>query len=341
MMLKSLLKDLVNNLKKPADREFTFSADERARASTELVAQLSRSDYVNFPFIVSLETQAVCNAACSFCPYSSMDRKGERMSDELIDKIISDLEQIPASLPFTILPYKVSEPFVEPRIFTICEKINARLPNAKISFISNGGALSAAKIDKLLELKNIGYLNISLNFISPEQYESVMRIPFQRTLENIDLLHSRAIETGGFHFPVRITRVSGTKAEDAAYLRWVASRYPLFQAVITNRNDWIGNCSSDDETLQVPDTACSRWFDFSITATGEVAMCCMDGNAEYSKGNVKQQSVLEIYGQGWLKDLRQNAPGRQTVGAPCNRCTYSSATRVSKSGNKGAELQAE
>ena len=92
-----------------------------------------REAYLHYPALVHIETQALCNAACNFCPYPGLERKGARMSDELIDKIVGDLAEIPRDLPFQLAPYKVSEPFVEKRLFAIMRSVNERLPNARIS----------------------------------------------------------------------------------------------------------------------------------------------------------------------------------------------------------------
>jgi sulfatase maturation enzyme AslB (radical SAM superfamily) len=52
-------------------------------------------DYMEFPALVHIETLAQCNASCTFCPYVSMERKGTRMPDSLIEKVIDDLTAIP------------------------------------------------------------------------------------------------------------------------------------------------------------------------------------------------------------------------------------------------------
>ena len=75
---------------------------------------------------------------------------------------------------------------------------------------------------------------------------------------------------------------------------------------------------------------CHRWFDFSITATGKVAMCCMDGQAEHPKGDVNEHHVLEIYNQPFLRRLREGLPSRLASGAPCDRCTCSSSSTTSR-----------
>ena len=48
------------------------------------VARLRRSDHADWPRHVHLETLAVCNAACHFCPYPTLDRKGTRLSSSVI-----------------------------------------------------------------------------------------------------------------------------------------------------------------------------------------------------------------------------------------------------------------
>lgn len=159
--------------------------------------KMRRSAYMNYPHEVTLETQAVCNAKCTFCPYSTMARQGDKMPDELIDKIIGDLEQIPRELPFVIAPFKVSDPFLDKRIFSICEKINARLPNARLRLFTNGSPLTDAIVEKVAAIKNVVHLWISLNEYEAQPYEMLMSLPFDRTIEKLDRLHQRVSQAGG------------------------------------------------------------------------------------------------------------------------------------------------
>ena len=45
------------------------------------------SPYLDYPREVTIETLALCNAACEFCPYPDLERQGTRMSDALVEKI--------------------------------------------------------------------------------------------------------------------------------------------------------------------------------------------------------------------------------------------------------------
>ena len=186
-MLKDLAKEIFRKTthRSPEIENFAespyYNEGDLARWITDKAHYL-QTEYLRYPALVHIETQAVCNAACSFCTYVDLERKGTRMPDALIEKIIEDLTEIPRSLRFQLSPYKMSDPFLEPRLFDILERVNERLPNAAVSLITNGAALTDRKIDQLLRVKNIAYLNISLNFHDPVEYESAMKMPLARTL---------------------------------------------------------------------------------------------------------------------------------------------------------------
>jgi MoaA/NifB/PqqE/SkfB family radical SAM enzyme len=288
---------------------------------TNKARHLLRNGYLDYPALVHLETQTVCNAACDFCPYPTVARKGTKMSDALIEKVIRDLEDIPSDLAFQFSPYKLSDPFIEPRLFDILATVNARLPNARISLITNGAALTARNLDRLAHVRAVGYMNVSVNTHLAEEYERVMQIPFARTLARLDELHARKRQ-GKLDLRIRLTRVSGGRATDAAFMAWSRERYPAFEPAIIPRNDWLGEVATPGSATEIPDAPCHRWFDMSITSTGIVAMCCMDGEAKYPKGNVAEEHVLEIYNRPWLRQLREQLLSRRATGAPCDRCTY-------------------
>ncbi len=325
-MLKNLVKQFARRaLGRPnAIHDFAdvtyYDESDLSRWITQKAVFLQK-DYMDYPALVHIESLAQCNASCSFCPYPTMDRKGTRMSDALIEKIIDDLTAIPPSLSFQVSPYKISDPFLEPRLFDILARVNERLPSAAVSLITNGAALTEANLLKLAKVRNVTYLTVSLNFHDPVEYQEVMGMPQARTLSRLEVLKTLHAQ-GKFDFPIRITRVSVSRAEDQGFVRWTKANYPNFEVYILPRNDWLGAVDTGNFARGVPDVPCHRWFDFSITATGKVAMCCMDGKAEYLKGDVNQHHVLEIYNQPFLRKLRETLVSRRTAGAPCDRCTY-------------------
>jgi hypothetical protein len=325
-VLKSVLKRVVSRQRGdpsavPGEDGRYYSYDHTVRWLRENAEQLSRSPYLGYPYLVHLETLATCNAACTFCPYPTLDRQGTRMPDALIEKIIGDLTAVPRAVQFTLAPYKVSEPFLDVRLPDILDLARAKLPNALVYLSSNVAALTEKKMDDLARHTNIAILTLSINSDDPEEYEAVMKIPFDRTLARLTALHERAAARR-YPFPIRITRVTAGRDADRSFMDWARAHFPAFQAMIFPRNDWIGTAVTPGAHDVVPDAPCHRWFDLSIMATGEVALCCMDGKGEYPKGDVRTQHVLEIYNQPRLVELRKTLISRRQAGDPCNRCTY-------------------
>lgn len=288
--------------------------------------------YLDYPAKVHLETIAACNASCTFCVYPAMERKGQKMPDVLIDKVIADLTAIPVDVPFVFLPYKVSDPFLESRLTSILKRVNAALPHAAIELVSNGNAMNETKLDELDDVRNIQKLVISLNYIDADRYRAQMGLDLGRTLARLDTLH-RKVAAGALAFPVHLRRVGALgDDEDQDFVRWAVQRYPAFRAEVIWSNDWLGDRTVPGAPVTpVPDMPCSRWFDFSVTVTGAVAYCCMDGNARFPKGDVNTQSVLDIYNRPELREKRRAGLSRRQGGDPCRQCNYLQAALVTKS----------
>lgn len=282
------------------------------------VLDLRRSRYLDFPRHVHLETMARCNAACDFCPSSVLKRSGARMSDDLIDKVLTDLEDMPRDLSFQVSPYKVNEPFLDVRIFDVLDDIARRLPQASIALTSNASALTDKKIARLAGRPTLGDLFISFNDHRPEVYQQVMQLPYARTLERLDALHA-AVASGSLDLRVTISRVGDGSPVDDAFRIWVAGRWSAFKVLVMQRGSWIGQV--DTPIGAVPDVGCQRWFELSITATGEVAHCCMDGQSAWPIGDVRTTHALEIYNEPGYRALRELAISRRGV-QPCGTCTF-------------------
>lgn len=292
--------------------------DQRAEYDAG-IARMRHSLYMDYPRNVHLETQARCNASCNFCPYPELNRKHSKMSDELIDKILNELTAIPREMNLQISPFKVSEPFLDVRLFDVLEKINTLLPQAKIALTSNSTPITEDKLEQLQEINNIQYLWISFNDHREAEYERVMNLPYQRTRQRLEMIHDAFME-GDVNFPVVLSRVGDGTAVDNEFVQWVSINYPLFKSSVFPRMEWIGQVQGL-EVNNVPNMGCVRWFELSITATGEVAHCCADGQAQYPIGNANDQNVLEIYNSPEYRKLRESTVSRLSV-EPCNRCTF-------------------
>ncbi len=281
------------------------------------IAELRRSRHMDYPAMVHIETFAKCNAACSFCPYPTIERQGERMSDSLFEKIIGDLCDIPRDVRLIVSPVKVNEPFLDSAIFDRMAYINEKLPTAKIALTTNASPLTRSNIDRLAGVRNLRDLWISLNDHREAEYEATMKIPYKRTMENLRRLHDM-VSNGESNIRVVLSRVGDGSPADQAFAVYAQTAFPRFKSFVGVRGSWVGRIQSN---APIPNIGCTRWFEISIMATGIVSHCCMDGNGDFPIGDVKTQHLLEIYNQPHYRSLREATVSRRDA-KPCDQCSF-------------------
>ncbi len=295
----------------------THTTQNWEHASYQLSLEQSRlGSFMDFPAHVHLETFAHCNAACEFCPSPVLTRKGTKMPMALIEKVIEDLTAIPLS--FQLSPFKVNEPFLDKRIWDVLDLCQRKLPQAHLTLTSNASPLTPQSIEKLSAIPRLKYFWISVNHHDPERYQDIMKLPFARTLSNLENLHA-ASQKGTLKTRIVLSRVGDGSADDENFESWVKTRFPNFESAIFTRGDWLGQ--AETESAAVPNVGCLRWFELSITATGTVAHCCMDGQAQFPIGDITDRHVLDVYNDPEYRRLREKTLTRSTV-SPCASCAF-------------------
>ena len=289
-----------------------------------------KKKYMEFPETVQIETHAVCNAKCKFCPYPHMNRKGEKMSSGLFDKIVSDLKTIPDDHRFSIALNHISEPLLDKRCETFIKKINDELPNASVTIITNGLLLNSENIQMLAGFSNIESIQVSLNEIDAGSHQESMGInnKFGEICTNLDLLHNR-LKSGDIGFKVFLRRVGDHTEKDVQFVSYCAERWPAFSATSRGLKTFLCQLGIDPEKndefeqltpQNVPIVGCTQWFHLVISASGKVAICCFDGQVQWPIGDVSNTNVMDIYNSEAFRNLRESCWTRLEAKKPCRAC---------------------
>lgn len=272
--------------------------------------------YLDQPYEISVETLALCNAACTFCPYPTLERKGAKLSDVMMESILEQVSEW--KHPFYFSPFKVNEPLLDKRVIPYLEQVNERAPKAMLRIFTNGSTLTTKNSLKIDALRKVQHLWISLNSVDPTDYFNLMRLEFYSTALRIDALHAMVKERMFRHLVV-LSRVADGTDEDKAFVQYCQQRWPRFLCQLIKRDGWLGYVEPQFD--KVPPTPCARWWELSITATGIASLCCMDGTGEYAVGNIHHSTLLDIYNQPTMYNRRAGLLQREGL-TPCNRCTY-------------------
>jgi hypothetical protein len=270
------------------------------------------------PAILQIETLNTCNARCTFCPVSKLKRPRGVMSDELFKKIIDDAaENVPEVA--AILPFLNGEPFLDKKIFERIAYINEKVPTAQVFLFTNGYLMTPEIVEKMQKVK-ITRLNVSLNAMTEETHQSLMGLPLQPVLDNIDYLVA--------HRPEGMTEIN------LSLIDWVGPKLEFFKAMdkypvgsgvslyhVSYKN-WAGNPNVTQPFNKFNYQPCNRVWQMFVLWDGRVNLCCMDAEGDKILGDLNKQTILEVFNSPEHKRYRKmNDTYRRNELDLCKTCT--------------------
>jgi len=276
---------------------------------------MARRTFDDYPRLVSIETTSRCNAECPFCPYNAKQRDKMNMSQDLFIKIVDECREFPLEW---LEPFLNGEPWVDPRITERLDHIKRTLPETKLSVYTNGYGLNTKKIDELVAIGGVEKLVVSLNTLDAERYRSIMGFDLKRTVANMRYLcDGIRRERAAREIVFRMTRMDDSTLEEqdrfTAFCRELGAR-PMIVGLFNYKGDIPSN-------LPVPGYPCEHIVRLDILSDGKVTLCCQDHEGEYAWGDVRQNSVLEVYRGTVARQMRDmQRQGRRAEMDPCGRC---------------------
>lgn len=255
---------------------------------------------IPLPRIIHLETRSRCNGTCEFCPASiiSDTREDIYMTDELILKIIDEL----AGLGFynRLSFYNNNEPFLDERIFEIVKIAREKLPKAYLELKSNGIILTT---EKILKIFNAGIDMLYINYYSNNGENEIQN--------NIKEIKN---DLG------KIRRFKGHLEEDKYFSR-IKIYLRSTNKIVGSR---AGNSPNKKYNKKPLKKMCFRPFEMlTISPEGNVSVCSEDFFYTINMGNIKEQSLLEIWKSNYWNELRYKLIiGERNCTNACSKCDY-------------------
>ena len=259
---------------------------------------------VNELKVVQIEVTNLCNSKCVFCLHSKLKKFGT-MSDELFNKILTDLKEIPSI--DLIVPMLLGEPFCDRKFIQKLKLINQILPEKNIAFFTNGSLLTKKKIKEIAKIKNLRVF-FSLNGARAETRKRLMGLDdYAHVVEMINLY----AKTGR---PYEITFVKNPDVSEGEVLEF-KKRYAN-NIVIGYKN------FSGDNFEAGPQSYCTRAIkEMTIMWDGRVNLCCMDAFGKVIFGDVNKQSVKEVWESPERQRYSEAHKNGEYLDGICSNCT--------------------
>lgn len=267
---------------------------------------------MEYPTLVQIETTSRCNAKCFFCPHKTMKRPKEDMPQVLFDKIVKDCQEIKLK---SICPFLNGEPFADSLIFERLEQINKELPDTFIDIFSNMSLLDEGKIDRLSLINNINNFVMSVTSYNEKSCKDYMGLSWKAVFKNIqDLIGLNNKRQFIKHLQIASANIN---EEEKKKLRnqWQGIN-GIERFFITTIQNWKGDIVNRVDINS--DIICPRAWHICILSNGKVALCCMDQEGDYSIGDIKKNTILEIFNNEKYKRYR-TLKKKDLV--PCKNCS--------------------
>ncbi len=259
---------------------------------------------MNFPKIIEIQFHNICNSNCLICPYKDMNYKAEYMKKEVFDKFLNEMEDGKST---RIIPYLNNEPFLEKGYIDKLRKIRNKCPNTEIEISTNVSMLNETKIKELLEL-NLTELRLSVFGYSDKTYKKMMPgLDKEKVFNNLNLISENyknsntlvsivMIDDGNineeeFNNMKLLCHKLRLKFERWGYLdrsKNVSYKHNGFY----NKN--ICGCEQNRPIERM-----------HILANGDVILCCQDWKHTEIMGNIKINSIEEIWNSDKYKQVRK------------------------------------
>lgn len=264
---------------------------------------------------ISLELTSKCNLKCPYCANGQLDRPPGFIDWDLLEKIVEECADGRHDIATL---HGTGEPLLWDRLEDAIRLIRRKRAGSG-SFATNATLLSAARVERLLDA-GLKAIRISLDSLDERIYAATRGGKVQKVIANTRGL----IELAPPDF--RITIVLMRHKDQAIGTEQIARFYRTFGFHENVRLEVVDNglmvsAPHDFRESPVKVRHCTRpreWF--TITSEGKVSICCSDQNALQVLGDVRTQTIDEIWYSPQVQRIFANiALGRGRCPDVCTR----------------------
>jgi len=253
--------------------------------SNQIINYVKKLDEIPLFSKIEIETINRCNGKCSFCPVNARDDTREKvvMSEELFYSIISQLKELNYSKYIQL--QSNNEPFLDSRMESFIIHTRKELPNAYLNAQTNGTLLTLEKFKTVIEY---------LDFIVIDNYRDDFE--FNKNTKDIYEYSKNSEE---LRKKVRICKRMETEV--------------LHSRGGTSPNAPLINCQGG--------TCIYPFVQAIVRPSGEMSLCCCDALGQITLGDLKQESLVQIWNGKKYTEIRKNIlQGREFISI-CKVCS--------------------
>ena len=256
------------------------------------------------PPVVDIGTTNMCNANCIMCPHSKLKDIGT-MEIGQYKKIIDDCAKFKVKI---ITLSFFGEPLLDK---TLIEKIEyAKSKNIFVAFYTNASLLNKGMANSILK-SGLDSITISFDSNNKETYEKIRRgLKFDIVKKNIlNLIKLRKEKDSKLKINLVVVELEENKDEIKSFYKEWEKKVDSIN--IINMRNWASaiDKKGTEESFHYRGNKRSPcallWQKMVVDWNSDVVLCCDDYSHQIVLGNLKNQTIKQIWKGDKLKEIRK------------------------------------
>ena len=297
-----------------------MKADVKSKLNIEGRTPLQDVIPLESPYLLYVDPSSACNFKCQFCPtghkdlITQSDYKRNVMSFELFEKLIDNLSAF--SEPLRVMRMnKIGEPLLNKKL---PEMIQLAKDSGRVNYIdlaTNGALFSEEKLEKLISA-GLDRLNVSLEGVNEEQYmqHAKVKIDFSGFVQTIKWLYSNK---GDCEVTVKVPGNYLSEDDkslffdtfgnycDRIFVEEIAPIWPEFDIQERSGIEVQTEQGQYKQRLEEKSICTYIFYAMALNSDGTVSACCPDWDQKLLIGDLRKQTLKEIWNSEKMHDLRQ------------------------------------
>lgn len=287
------------------------------------LARIGFNPFINstVPAGLQIEPTSHCNINCICCSGDRVERKKGYMDFELFKKIIDEASEIGVK---RVHLFFLGEAMLHPQIVDMIHYIKTN--GLGMTMHTNGMLFNKENIKAILNsgVNSGDYFIFSVLAHSKELHEKIMKgVNHETVLKNIlDFLELRKQEK--INGPIvevifyPMPENNNEKEQYVKYWRGIVDHVHMVDTISYS----LARYENPHQTIPLREKTCSYiWERMTICWNGDVALCNQDINGDHLLGNLREQSIKEIWNGDNFLSIKQLHKENKFEGLPlCARC---------------------
>lgn len=288
---------------------------------------LQRKISFDFPIRFNIEPTNYCNLSCSMCP-RELNRPFGYMDFNLFQKVIDESIIYGKRLIITI--NKDGEPLLDPELPRMIEYAKDKKAAYKINFYTNGILLTEEKSLELIK-SGLDTIHISIDALTKETYKKIKNSQMLEVVEeNVKRLVvlKKRLRSKLPLVVVKILQSLDTQSEIKPFMnKWKdiadfveIGEFHTWDGTLNGSSSFNPN-NSPNGINRYPCTF--LWYNPVIFWDGRVTTCCVDYQGKGIIGDIKENTLAEIWQGDALQKIRTaHLEGLYNTIPLCSKCQF-------------------